>query len=110
MIRPNSCVHVVTTPRTTNAQSELEVGWTSSSSYSLVLNLDQLSPGLIYRMIKPKVVLLIFVSGKTALYTGAKVIDFLDPPSPHMAVNNSKHGVVHSRLHLILTISPGVDS
>lgn len=29
-------------------------------------------PGLIYRMIKPKVVLLIFVSGKIVL-TGAKV-------------------------------------
>lgn len=33
----------------------------------------QLFPGLIYRMIKPKVVLLIFVSGKIVL-TGAKVI------------------------------------
>ncbi|OAA67951.1 RNA polymerase 1 and 3 transcription factor complex component [Niveomyces insectorum RCEF 264] len=32
----------------------------------------ELFPGLIYRMIKPKVVLLIFVSGKTVL-TGAKV-------------------------------------
>lgn len=32
----------------------------------------QLFPGLIYRMIKPKVVLLIFVSGKIVL-TGAKV-------------------------------------
>lgn len=37
----------------------------------------QLFPGLIYRMIKPKVVLLIFVSGKIVL-TGAKVIDL--PP------------------------------
>ena len=37
----------------------------------------QLFPGLIYRMIKPKVVLLIFVSGKIVL-TGAKVI--IDPP------------------------------
>ena len=36
----------------------------------------QLFPGLIYRMIKPKVVLLIFVSGKIVL-TGAKVwVDF----------------------------------
>ena len=32
----------------------------------------QLFPGLIYRMIKPKIVLLIFVSGKIVL-TGAKV-------------------------------------
>jgi transcription initiation factor TFIID TATA-box-binding protein len=32
----------------------------------------QLFPGLIYRMVKPKVVLLIFVSGKIVL-TGAKV-------------------------------------
>ncbi|KAJ7815474.1 TBP-domain-containing protein [Mycena olivaceomarginata] len=32
----------------------------------------ELFPGLIYRMIKPKVVLLIFVSGKIVL-TGAKV-------------------------------------
>lgn len=32
----------------------------------------ELFPGLIYRMIKPKIVLLIFVSGKTVL-TGAKV-------------------------------------
>ena len=38
----------------------------------------QLFPGLIYRMIKPKVVLLIFVSGKIVL-TGAKVI-ILSPP------------------------------
>jgi hypothetical protein len=35
----------------------------------------QLFPGLIYRMIKPKVVLLIFVSGKIVL-TGAKVCGF----------------------------------
>ena len=35
----------------------------------------QLFPGLIYRMIKPKVVLLIFVSGKIVL-TGAKVTFF----------------------------------
>lgn len=32
----------------------------------------ELFPGLIYRMMKPKVVLLIFVSGKLVL-TGAKV-------------------------------------
>ena len=32
----------------------------------------ELFPGLIYRMVKPKVVLLIFVSGKVVL-TGAKV-------------------------------------
>lgn len=38
--------------------------------------LFQLFPGLIYRMIKPKVVLLIFVSGKIVL-TGAKVINGL---------------------------------
>ncbi|KAI0933561.1 hypothetical protein AcW1_005364 [Taiwanofungus camphoratus] len=36
----------------------------------------ELFPGLIYRMIKPKVVLLIFVSGKIVL-TGAKVSGFL---------------------------------
>ncbi|KAJ7173776.1 TBP-domain-containing protein [Mycena filopes] len=36
----------------------------------------ELFPGLIYRMIKPKVVLLIFVSGKIVL-TGAKVCVFL---------------------------------
>lgn len=35
-------------------------------------NTAQLFPGLIYRMLKPKVVLLIFVSGKIVL-TGAKV-------------------------------------
>lgn len=38
-----------------------------------LLSVVQLFPGLIYRMIKPKVVLLIFVSGKIVL-TGAKVI------------------------------------
>jgi len=32
----------------------------------------ELFPGLIYRMVKPKIVLLIFVSGKVVL-TGAKV-------------------------------------
>ena len=37
-----------------------------------LLTVLQLFPGLIYRMIKPKVVLLIFVSGKIVL-TGAKV-------------------------------------
>ncbi|KAI1785685.1 TATA-box binding protein, partial [Ganoderma leucocontextum] len=37
-----------------------------------VLSLVQLFPGLIYHMTKPKVVLLIFVSGKIVL-TGAKV-------------------------------------
>ena len=46
----------------------------------------QLFPGLIYRMIKPKVVLLIFVSGKIVL-TGAKVCALffhsLDNPLPH---------------------------
>ena len=46
----------------------------SSVSLLLILKLTtlQLFPGLIYRMIKPKVVLLIFVSGKIVL-TGAKV-------------------------------------
>lgn len=34
----------------------------------------ELFPGLIYRMVKPKIVLLIFVSGKIVL-TGAKVRD-----------------------------------
>ena len=33
----------------------------------------EIFPGLIYRMVKPKIVLLIFVSGKVVL-TGAKVI------------------------------------
>ena len=43
--------------------------------------LSQLFPGLIYRMIKPKVVLLIFVSGKMVL-TGVKVTShFLDTSS-----------------------------
>ena len=32
----------------------------------------ELFPGLIYRMVKPKIVLLIFVSGKIVL-TGAKI-------------------------------------
>jgi transcription initiation factor TFIID TATA-box-binding protein len=41
----------------------------------LLLTALQLFPGLIYRMIKPKVVLLIFVSGKIVL-TGAKVTGF----------------------------------
>jgi transcription initiation factor TFIID TATA-box-binding protein len=36
------------------------------------LTFSQLFPGLIYRMMRPKVVLLIFVSGKIVL-TGAKV-------------------------------------
>lgn len=40
----------------------------------------QLFPGLIYRMVKPKVVLLIFVSGKIVL-TGAKV-SFAEPFPP----------------------------
>lgn len=34
----------------------------------------ELFPGLIYRMVKPKIVLLIFVSGKIVL-TGAKVTE-----------------------------------
>ena len=44
---------------------------------------SQLFPGLIYRMIKPKVVLLIFVSGKIVL-TGAKVrfVSFLRTRDP----------------------------
>ena len=42
----------------------------------LTHSLSQLFPGLIYRMIKPKVVLLIFVSGKIVL-TGAKVRSLL---------------------------------
>ena len=42
----------------------------------------KLFPGLIYRMIKPKVVLLIFVSGKIVL-TGAKVTS-IPPPSSVM--------------------------
>jgi hypothetical protein len=38
----------------------------------ILVEVVQLFPGLIYRMHKPKVVLLIFVSGKIVL-TGAKV-------------------------------------
>jgi transcription initiation factor TFIID TATA-box-binding protein len=45
------------------------VGQQADSAISLNA---QLFPGLIYRMVKPKVVLLIFVSGKVVL-TGAKV-------------------------------------
>ncbi|KAJ7802902.1 hypothetical protein B0H14DRAFT_2890741, partial [Mycena olivaceomarginata] len=39
----------------------------------------ELFPGLIYRMARPKVVLLIFVSGKIVVLTGTKVCSF--PPS-----------------------------
>lgn len=49
---------------------------------ALILADEQLFPGLIYRMIKPKVVLLIFVSGKIVL-TGAKVREEI-----YMAFNN----------------------
>ena len=50
----------------------------------------QLFPGLIYRMIKPKVVLLIFVSGKIVL-TGAKVgADFLHD-HPHLLFDVGAH-------------------
>jgi transcription initiation factor TFIID TATA-box-binding protein len=37
----------------------------------------ELFPGLIYRMVQPKIVLLIFVSGKIVL-TGAKARQFFD--------------------------------
>jgi len=37
-----------------------------------VISLNSVLPGLIYRMVKPKIVLLIFVSGKVVL-TGAKI-------------------------------------
>lgn len=51
--------------------------WASPfSAYLPPADPQQLFPGLIYRMIKPKVVLLIFVSGKIVL-TGAKVCLFL---------------------------------
>ena len=40
----------------------------------------ELFPGLIYRMMKPKIVLLIFVSGKIVL-TGAKVLNTLSDHS-----------------------------
>lgn len=47
----------------------------------------QLFPGLIYRMIKPKVVLLIFVSGKIVL-TGAKVCtNFPDPNQTYRSID-----------------------
>lgn len=49
----------------------------------------QLFPGLIYRMIKPKVVLLIFVSGKIVL-TGAKVITYFLFLYPHEIVNRMR--------------------
>ena len=40
--------------------------------FDRLLTVAELFPGLIYRMMKPKIVLLIFVSGKIVL-TGAKV-------------------------------------
>ena len=40
----------------------------------------EIFPGLIYRMVQPKIVLLIFVSGKGVL-TGAKVIALVLPMS-----------------------------
>lgn len=46
---------------------------TSTSAHADLLHgVSQLFPGLVYRMISPKIVLLIFVSGKIVL-TGAKV-------------------------------------
>lgn len=51
---------------------EPEVRFTACCCVDRTLTSPQLFPGLIYRMIKPKVVLLIFVSGKIVL-TGAKV-------------------------------------
>lgn len=49
----------------------------------------ELFPGLIYRMVKPKVVLLIFVSGKVVL-TGAKTVDDIQ------TAFNSIYPVLHS--------------
>ena len=51
---------------------EPEVRISDGMHFLCANDLPQLFPGLIYRMIKPKVVLLIFVSGKIVL-TGAKV-------------------------------------
>ena len=53
------------------------------------VDLPQLFPGLIYRMIKPKVVLLIFVSGKIVL-TGAKVgTNFIDHDQTYRSIDMS---------------------
>lgn len=58
---------------------EPEVSCPLSTSRVAFTQFLQLFPGLIYRMLKPKVVLLIFVSGKIVL-TGAKVCVFLSFP------------------------------
>lgn len=57
----------------------------------------ELFPGLIYRMIKPKIVLLIFVSGKIVL-TGAKVREEIYQasfePWPHHCQNPTENQVL----------------
>src|SRR5271154_5775684 len=63
----------------------------------------QLFPGLIYRMIKPKVVLLIFVSGKIVL-TGAKVMTFSSSSSTDLALQSTSElefGPLFCRTHAL---------
>ena len=78
---------------------------------------SQLFPGLIYRMIKPKVVLLIFVSGKIVL-TGAKVtgrssdlrlfaLPTLTFPSACEGAGGDIHGVQHD-LHRAVRVPQAV--
>ena len=81
-----------------------------------VNTLSQLFPGLIYRMIKPKVVLLIFVSGKIVL-TGAKVtgrsldmnlLAFTQTnPSACEGAGGDIHGVQHD-LHRAMRVPQAV--
>jgi transcription initiation factor TFIID TATA-box-binding protein len=52
---------------------------------------SQLFPGLIYRMLKPKVVLLIFVSGKIVL-TGAKVTAAVPTPGTRRLTSTHRSG------------------
>jgi len=66
---------VLHTPTASSAATSLRFVFLVSRRFVFPHGDLQLFPGLIYRMIKPKVVLLIFVSGKIVL-TGAKVIPF----------------------------------
>src|ERR1700759_4762558 len=62
----------------------------------------ELFPGLIYRMIKPKIVLLIFVSGKIVL-TGAKVREEIyiafESIYPVLSGMQRMHEFIHRYLH-----------
>ncbi|KAF9037847.1 hypothetical protein BDZ89DRAFT_1219795, partial [Hymenopellis radicata] len=88
-----SCRSLISTQSSQSSRSRISLAAATSSSWRAcpsykskvcfsffhrlpLLIVLQLFPGLIYRMIKPKVVLLIFVSGKVVL-TGAKVNTFL---------------------------------